>query len=325
MSGQPSSFLSQLFDAVKRNPRRAILAVAVISVLVSCYPVVFFGRSFVSANAVPMLYPGIPSLPGHDETETENFKGSDAGAIMWHDVPNSFIQSRALFRDGELPLWNRYNSCGLTLLGQGQSMFGDPLHMLPVLASGEAWAWDLKFLLAKVLFCFGLGLAVYASSRHLPTALLLAFSAGFIGFFAQCFNHPAFFSVCYAPWLLACWLEITRAATLRSAVGWIAGLLLASWAELNSGTAKGSLHATPESSRLRVPGFPADADSISDKKASPSRHWWRCALAHRNAGLAYLFRGAAKGLCALQGSGPCLSDPAGSAHRLVRRHLLPSL
>jgi hypothetical protein len=157
---------------------------------------------------------------------------------MWHDVPNSFIQSRALFRDGELPLWNRYNSCGLTLLGQGQSMFGDPLHMLPVLAAGEAWAWDLKFLLAKVLFCFGLGLAVYASSRHLPTAVLLAFSVGFIGFFAHRFNHPAFFSVCYAPWLLACWLEITRAVTLRSAVGWIAGLLLASWAELNSGTAK---------------------------------------------------------------------------------------
>ena len=71
--------MSQLFDAVKRNPRRAIFAAAVISVLVSCYPVVFFGRSFVSANAVPMLYPGIPSLPGHDETETENFKGSDAG------------------------------------------------------------------------------------------------------------------------------------------------------------------------------------------------------------------------------------------------------
>ncbi|PYI94256.1 MAG: hypothetical protein DME97_01990 [Verrucomicrobia bacterium] len=227
-----------MVEAAKRHPRRAILAAAILSVLISCYPIVFFGRSFVSANNVPMLYPGIPSLPGHDETETENFKGSDAGAIMWHDVPNSFIQSRALFRDGELPLWNRYNSCGLTLLGQGQSMFGDPLHTLVVLAAGEAWAWDLKFLLAKVLFCFGLGLAVYASCRHLPTALLLAFSSGFIGFFAYRFNHPAFFSVCYAPWLLACWLEITRAATVRSAVGWTAGLLLASWAELNSGTAK---------------------------------------------------------------------------------------
>ena len=238
MSAERTTFSRQLVEAAKRHPRRAILAAAILSVLISCYPIVFFGRSFVSANNVPMLYPGIPSLPGHDETETENFKGSDAGAIMWHDVPNSFIQSRALFRDGELPLWNRYNSCGLTLLGQGQSMFGDPLHALVVLAAGEAWAWDLKFLLAKVLFCFGLGLAVYASCRHLPTALLLAFSSGFIGFFAYRFNHPAFFSVCYAPWLLACWLEITRSATVRSAVGWTAGLLLASWAELNSGTAK---------------------------------------------------------------------------------------
>lgn len=45
----------QLVAAAKRNPRRAILAVAIISVLVSCYPVVFFGRRFVWANCVPML------------------------------------------------------------------------------------------------------------------------------------------------------------------------------------------------------------------------------------------------------------------------------
>ena len=238
MPNQDSSFIAQLIQAGQRNPRRAILVVAIASVLVSCYPVVFCGRSFVSANAVPMLYPRIPSMPGEAEIETENFKGSDTGAMLWHDVPNSAIQSRALFRDGELPLWNRYNSCGLTLLGQGQSMFGDPLHMLPILAGGDAWAWDLKFVLAKLLFCFGVGLAVYAACRNLPVALLLAFSAGFIGFFAYRFNHPAFFSFCYAPWILVCWLEITRAPLVRSAGAWAAGLVLASWVELNSGTAK---------------------------------------------------------------------------------------
>ncbi|PZR76844.1 MAG: hypothetical protein DLM73_01420 [Chthoniobacterales bacterium] len=222
----------------QRNPRRAIFVIAVISVLVSCYPVVFFGRSFVSGNVAPMLYPGAPTLPGHSDRRSENLKGSDAGAMMWHDVPNSFIQSRALARDGELPLWNRFNSCGLTLLGQGQSMFGDPLHMLVLAGGGEAWSWDIKFLLAKILFCFGLGLAVHTSSRHLPTALLFAFSSAFIGFFSYRFNHPAFFSVCYAPWLLLCWIEITRAPTARAGARWIAGLLLATWAELNSGTVK---------------------------------------------------------------------------------------
>jgi len=200
--------------------------------------VVFFGRSFVSANSVPMLYSGIPTWPGHAETEMEDFKGSDAGAMLWYYVPVSFIQHRALFRDGELPLWNRYNCGGVTLLGQGQSMFGDPLHMLVVLAGGEAWAWDLKFLLAKVVFCFGAGLMVYATSRRLSVALMLAFSSGFIGFFAYRFNHPAFFSLSYAPWLLVGWVEVSKAVTIRSAAGWTAGLLLASWCELNSGTAK---------------------------------------------------------------------------------------
>jgi hypothetical protein len=52
MSGQRFSFISKLVDAVKRNPRRAIFAVAVISVLVGCYPVVFFGRSFVSTAPI---------------------------------------------------------------------------------------------------------------------------------------------------------------------------------------------------------------------------------------------------------------------------------
>src|SRR5438270_8188822 len=168
MQKQSSYFGEKVFAAAKRHPRRAIFATAIASVLISCYPVVFFGRSFVSANSVAMLCSTIPSMPGHVDTETENFKGSDLGPAMWHDIPNSFIQSRALFHDGELPLWNRYNSCGLTLLGQGQSMFGDLLHLLPILAGGEAWAWDLKFLLAKILFCFGLGLAVYAARRDLP-------------------------------------------------------------------------------------------------------------------------------------------------------------
>ena len=69
--------------AIRRNPGKGILAVAILSVIASTYPVIFFGRSFVSANSVPMLYPAIPSMPGHAETETENFKGSDAGAMMW--------------------------------------------------------------------------------------------------------------------------------------------------------------------------------------------------------------------------------------------------
>ncbi len=220
-----------------RHPRRALLVIAFAGVALSCYPIIFFGRSYVGANIVPMLYASEPTLPGAVDVETEDFKGADTGAMMWQNLPYSFVQSRALAH-AELPLWNRYNSGGTILLGQGLSMFGDPLHMLVLAAGGASWAWDFKYLLAKVLFCWGLGLLVLISSRHLPTALLLGCSSAFIGFFSYRFNHPAFFSMCYAPWLLLCWFEIAHATTRRKAARWMALLVLVSWAELNSGSAK---------------------------------------------------------------------------------------
>ena len=222
----------------ERRPRTALLMVAALSIMISCYPVIFFGRSFVSGNTASMLYGGRPGLPGYQDGEMEDFKGTDLGAMMWQNLPYSFVESRALFQYGELPLWNRYNSCGTALLGQGQSMLGEPLHVMVLLARGASWAWDAKFLLARFLFCLALGLAVYASSRHLPSALILCFSSAFIGFFAYRFDHPAYFSMCYAPWILLCWIELSLASSVRKAAGWIGGLVVASWVELTSGTVK---------------------------------------------------------------------------------------
>ena len=223
---------------IQLHPGRALLLVAVISTVISCYPVVFCGRSFVSLNNGSMLTPVDPRSPGYRSTDLEDFKGSDTGAMLWQNVPYSFVESRSIAQYGELPLWNRFDSCGLSLLGQGLWMLGDPLHTITLIAGGAAWAWDVKFLLAKVLFCWALGLTVFASSRHLPTALLLGSSSAFLGFFSFRFDHPAFFSMCYAPCLLLCWIEITKARTTRQTAGWAAALVLASWAELNSGTVK---------------------------------------------------------------------------------------
>lgn len=236
----------------QRRPGRALAIFAVAGTVLSCYPVVFFGKSFVSPNyqGIFMLYPGLPTVPGDLGKRSEDTGGSDMGATLWQNVPYSVVQNHALLQNGELPLWNRYNSTGVPLLGQGISMFGDPLHAIVVVAGGAAWAWDLKYLLAKTLFCLGVGWLVFRTTKHLPTALLLTLSAAFIGFFSYRFNHPAFFSMCYAPWILLAWVEITRATTVRAAVGWILLLLVVDWAELNSGTAKeaymllASLHGT---------------------------------------------------------------------------------
>lgn len=248
------------------SPGRAILAAAALGVVTSSYPIVFLGKSLVSPNlGTTLLYDAFPSVPGDQTTETTDVKLSDVGAIMWQHVPFSMMQHRAL-REGELPLWNRYNALGVPLLAQGQSMFGDPVHLLVVLADGAAWAWDLKYLLAKWLFAAGLGLTVLAllkdpatkgpkdekttadtSSPLVPWSLgpvvpaaLVAVVAPFIGFFLYRVNHPAYFSLCYAPWPLYCLVRLACApvASRRALTGWSLGLVVANLALMNSGTVK---------------------------------------------------------------------------------------
>jgi hypothetical protein len=227
---------------IQLHPGRALLIVATISTVVSCYPVVFFGKSFVSPNngagGVLLLYDRLPTLPGYTSSTQDDAKGADLGAAAWFHVPYSVVESRAIFHDFELPLWNRYDSCGLSLLGQGQSMFGDPLHFIVLLARGSSWAWDIKFLLAKMLFAWGMGLTIYAATRHLPASLILTASSVFIGFFAFRYDHAAIFSVCYSPWILYCWFRIREVTAIKQALPWVVGLMVACWAEMNSGTVK---------------------------------------------------------------------------------------
>ncbi|MDO8539132.1 MAG: hypothetical protein Q7S40_01720 [Opitutaceae bacterium] len=260
------------------RPVRAVFFVALVATIFSAYPVLFLGKSHVSPNlGTVLLYDTYPTLPGYADATMVDARLSDVGAVMWQHVPFSMMQHRAL-RQGELPLWNRYNAAGVPLLAQGQSMFGDPLHFLVIAANGRAWAWDLKYLIAKWLFAAGLGLIVLAVSRDQGTArdqgtkrlkdqgtpshetvheqasmsgplvpwslgllvpaLLVSAAAPFIGFFLYRINHPAFFSVCYAPWPLYCLLRIAQADGRRSVAAWCVGLIVANLALMNSGTVK---------------------------------------------------------------------------------------
>jgi hypothetical protein len=226
---------------VRCHPRRALLLVAAMSTVISCYPVVFFGKSFLSPNnqrAAYLLYERMPTVPGYRDTTTDDSKGADMGAPMYYSWPTSVVESRALLRDHELPLWNRYDSTGVPLLGQGQSMFGDPLHFLVLLTNGSAGWWDLKYILAKLLFAFSISLCVLAVTKHTPAAAIMAASSPFIGFFSYRYAHPAFFSLCYAPLILLCWLELIEAPRGRPTAFWLGAMAVANWMVLNSGTVK---------------------------------------------------------------------------------------
>ncbi len=228
-----------LWGGARARPALALLAASLLGTVGANYPVVFAGRSILSPSfGVALLYGQSPWLPGFESGDAASPNKSDVAALLWHHVPLSAIEGRALLRDGELPLWNRYDSAGSPLLGQGQSCFGDPLQLLPLFAGGAAWAWELKFLLAKWAFALGIGLCAWRCFRSLPVALVSAASIPFIGFFLYRINHPAGFSLCYAPWILYSWLRYAGAGAARGAILWLVALVGANWVEMCSGTAK---------------------------------------------------------------------------------------
>lgn len=235
-----SSLICFLKNFTIDHPIKSIVIVAIVATIASSYPVALCGRSYVSANNGPtyMLYNHIPFLPGHNDRVTEDVRVSDVGAMMWQWLPYTILQSHSVLDQIEIPLWNRFNAGGVSLIGQGQSMIGDPLHWIPILFRGAAWAWDLKFILAKTLFSLGCGVIVFAATRSLQAALIISFATPFIGFFAWRLNHGAFFSLCYAPWILVAWLKLVVAKDNKTISFALLLQAVASWMVLNSGTAK---------------------------------------------------------------------------------------
>ena len=229
----------RIAGAMRRHPVAGLAATSAIAVAIQCHPVIFAGQSFVSPDiGAYLLYDGFPTLPGYQTETLEDVKSSDSGAIYYSHLYQPKIVRDALFRDGELPLWNRYTMGGVPALGQGQSMFGELLSIPVVLAGGEAWAWDLRFVLARWIYAFGAGLAVWLLTRHLLSATVVAATAVFIGFFAFRLNHPAQFSLTAAPWILVAWLALRAAGDPRQLVSRGALLAVANWQVHASGTVK---------------------------------------------------------------------------------------
>jgi hypothetical protein len=224
--------------AARPRPARAIMAAAVVAVALQCHPVLFQGRSFVSPNnGGHMLYDGLPTLPGDTDEMSTNTGSSDTGAMLFQHLYFPMVQRDALAA-GELPLWNRYSLGGEPLLGQGQSMFGDPFNFLTIAADGASWAWDFRFVLAHWILAAALGGIVWKLTRHLGAAALTAAGAAFLGFFTFRLTHPANFSVCYSPLILLAWCGLHTANTPRRLAGWLAALVAANWTVMMSGTVK---------------------------------------------------------------------------------------
>jgi len=208
-----------------QHPVLAIVLISAVAIAINCYPVVFLGKSFVvPADPLPMLYSGPPGIPGVGSEEPVQAHGSDTAATLIWGVPLGLIESRSVFEHAEQPLWNRYGHSGDTLIGQANSMFYDPLQWIVIIGRGTSLAQDIKFLVAKLLFCVGCGLLIRLLLRSVGLAMIFAALAAWCGAFYFIFNHPVFFVFCYAPWVLLTALEMLNANSphyLRWAVAWL--------------------------------------------------------------------------------------------------------
>lgn len=171
----------------------------------------------VSAVDQGRLPPGFSEMPPLDSFRY------DAGASAWQLEP-WFETAIAMYRDGEVPLWNPYQGFGAPLAANFQSAVFDPLLMLPIAALGLPLGQDvsvLGMLLAGMLaaFCF----ARVAGLRR-PAGVLLAIGFGLNGFFIIGSNNEFCRAYAYIPILLllvelsvrrarATWLVLTAVAT----------------------------------------------------------------------------------------------------------------
>ncbi|MBX3736407.1 MAG: hypothetical protein KF715_06960 [Candidatus Didemnitutus sp.] len=229
---------ARLLAFAQPRPATSLLLAATVVVAIQCAPVIFQGRSFASPNnGGHMLYQGLPALPADTDDTSTNTGSSDTGALLFQHLYYPMVQRDALHA-GEWPLWNRYSLCGEPLLGQGQSMFGDPFNFLTIAADGAGWAWDVRFVIARWLLAAALGGIVWQLTRHFGAALLTTLGAGFLGFFTYRLVHPANFSVCYAPLILFAWTGLLRADAPRRLIVWLAALVAANWLTMTSGTVK---------------------------------------------------------------------------------------
>jgi hypothetical protein len=233
---QPGGFAARVSEWNARQPVLAIVFVALVAVVINCYPIIFCGRSYVSPPAgTPMVYGWYPTLPGmKNSIPSGQTHGSDAWATELWGVPVGFIESRSLLDYGEFPLWNRYGHAGDTLVGQGISMLGDPLQLIVIIGRGSAGAWDIKFLAAKFLFCVGFGLLILRLLGSRPLSLIYAALAAYCGAFFFINIHPVFFVFSYAPWILLsalAWLDLQSEHYVRWGSVW----LLANFACFNAG------------------------------------------------------------------------------------------
>ena len=159
-------------EAPQRRQTAVVAAVALIAALLACLPIIFLHQSFLGPGngSLPYFYSTCPFVVGTSDCRAEDIHGADTGAMTLAFFPAVVVQQQAVTQFGEFPLWNRYNSSGITMVGQGQMMLGDPLDWLQWLVGVDALSFDIKFIFLR--FALRRGARAVGAHRHKSVAAL---------------------------------------------------------------------------------------------------------------------------------------------------------
>ena len=223
---------------------RKLAFISGVAVLLSNYPVVFFGKSYVS------LY-GTSSISDHGawtgfnptDVKFEDFRGSDTGATAWAIKPNSAVAFESVVNHHEFPFYNKYVAGGIPLYGQGNNLLGDPLNYIPFLFSDYALGWDIKVLISKWIFILFLGVFLSKFISNSTAVIVTMFSAAFVGYWTFRFNHPGMFNFTYASAVLCAWVMVADRLSVpdekkRDLLIALSLLAIAVYLNINSGPMK---------------------------------------------------------------------------------------
>lgn len=235
-------FLRQLsFKVNKVIP--FLLISSIFFVLLSNFSIIFDGKSVFKGQGG--IYGECPFNYYQSEDEEklissicsfEHTPGADTGAMEWQHYPLMKVQELSYKNDNQIPLWNRYNSSGLSLIGQGQMMIGDPINLAIFFFGLNPFALDLKFIILKILFVFSCSCSTYRITKCKKTAFLTSFLSAFIGYFIFKVSHPSIFTMCYSSLLLFAWINLITANKIKFIN--LSILVFANWLIINSGTGK---------------------------------------------------------------------------------------
>lgn len=220
------------------NPLKAIVITVLIGVIISHNQVIFFKKSNVAPLGTSLIYSGTPSLPNYSFERIYDYHGSDTGAMMWQHIAYTYQAGEAINNYGEIPLWNRFNGVGRSLIGQGQAMIAEPLNLLIAVTGFTAEKYDFKYILLKAIFSLSLALIVYLLTSHVGAACAIGFLSTFISFYLFRLNHPAYFTMAYGPLILLAYAYAARGISKFELVTFSLAIFVGNWMVLTSGTGK---------------------------------------------------------------------------------------